>query len=89
MFIFHSIKKSSIHLRLPMKKCSFLVFSLIILITSCTPSSEDQQSAASPGHQHDHIHRQDVHSYARPQEAVTKHLELDLKIDFEQKILKR
>lgn len=45
---------------------------------SCSPST--------PNEQHKMI-RPDIHSYALPQEAVVKHLSLDLTVDFEKKQL--
>ncbi len=34
-----------------------------------------------------HVKRPDQHSFSRPDSAVTKHLDLNLKVDFEQKVL--
>lgn len=56
---------------------------IIFLISSCTPKNNKMEDIKSPSI----IHQSDPHSFARPDEAVISHLSLDLKVDFDNKIL--
>lgn len=62
-------------------KYSFLwAFALFFLMVSCGPKeTPTEQPASDMG--------KDTHSFAKPEEAVMKHLALDLVVDFEQKQL--
>ncbi|MFQ5638574.1 MAG: M1 family metallopeptidase [bacterium] len=55
-----------------MKMLTLLIF-LLYLTMSCTSNNNYQQEDKM---------RKDVHSFSRPQEAVTTHLSLDLTVDF-------
>jgi len=52
---------------------------LIIMIISC------QQKHENKGEKHMKHTVKDPHSFARPEEAIIKHIDLDLKVDFEKK----
>lgn len=59
-------------------KILLIIFSNLLLF-SCR---QDAQQESPPAHYHD-----DPHSFARPSEAVVRHLDLELKVDFGEKIL--
>ncbi len=61
-----------------------LLIILIFCASQCQQAPETPE-AVSPPHRHDQLI--DHHSFAKPDEAFAKHLELDLHIDFEQQIL--
>src|SRR5690606_38000921 len=61
-----------------MKKILFVM--PFIFALACQPKDESANLSESDGHT-------DVHSFARPQDAVVKHLDLDLKVDFDQQII--
>ncbi len=50
---------------------------IILLLAACQNNTKPAEKVAI----------QDVHSYANPQEAVVKHLDLDIHVNFEEKIL--
>jgi leukotriene-A4 hydrolase len=52
---------------------------LALLLASCAPKLEEVKSTVSI--------EQDDHSYARPKEAYVEHSELDLRVDFDRKVL--
>jgi len=58
-------------------------FACCLLIISCN----NQETTKEHMHHHSHSHRIDHHSFSKPEEAVSKHLSLDLKADFETRIL--
>ena len=61
-------------------------FTTILLLTQCTePTTENNPSSDESKNSN---LRKDVHSYAQPELAVTKHLNLNLEADFDKKILK-
>ncbi|WP_293890177.1 hydrolase/aminopeptidase [Flavobacterium sp.] len=63
-----------------MKKIGLLLLS-IALATSCQkkdPSTTEQAKQTAPKHQL----VKDVHSFSNPNEAIAKHLDLDIKVDF-------
>ncbi len=64
-----------------MKKC-IAIFSLIFLF-SCTTSKKEVQKKTTNKIRY----AIDTHSYAKPNEAVAKHLNLDIKVDFIKKII--
>ena len=59
-----------------LKTIAFLL--LIALSFQCQPEKTTATAAAKPA---------DPHSFAQPEIAVTKHLDLNLKVNFDQKIL--
>ena len=61
-------------------------FITIFLLPQCTEPINENNSN-SDGSKNSDL-RKDVHSYAQPELAVTKHLNLNLKADFDKKILK-
>src|SRR5436190_4449437 len=52
-----------------------------VCLSSCNQKQTSNQTNDST------MHVTDPHTFARPDEAVVKHLDLDITIDFEQKIL--
>ncbi|NOT37438.1 MAG: M1 family metallopeptidase [Saprospiraceae bacterium] len=61
-----------------MKQVLFVGISLIILFTFCKPEVKEKEPIVE-------TRRPDPHSFSRPDIAVTKHLELELSCDFQQK----
>lgn len=49
---------------------------LLLFAFACQPAADESSAEAEPAN--------DPHSFARPQEAVTEHLSLSLRVDFEQ-----
>ena len=66
-----------------------MLFLASILFTHCTEKTDTSSATARPEMQENAIYSKqvDTHSYANPNEAVTKHLSLNLKVDFEKKQL--
>ncbi|GJM33225.1 MAG: aminopeptidase [Saprospiraceae bacterium] len=60
----------------------FLLIALLFLV-ACTAPATETETETEPQTKE----RTDSHSFALPDEAVTKHLSLHLKVDFQQKIL--
>lgn len=60
-----------------MKK--FLLFIPLFLILSCNENSEDKNSES--------VRVKDLHSFAEPEKALVKHLDLDLKVDFSEHLI--
>jgi leukotriene-A4 hydrolase len=58
----------------------------LVFFSACQPSADSGNTTAtttpSP------TYTEDPHSYAQPNQAVTKHLDLELSVDFEQQLLK-
>jgi aminopeptidase N len=52
---------------------------LLLFAFACQPAADESSAEAEPAN--------DPHSFARPQEAVTEHLSLSLRVDFEQRRL--
>lgn len=71
----------------------FLFFSLLACSNpkseaSSVPKENTKSESHDMAHNHTHVHnRVDYHSHSKPEKAVTKHLSLDLKADFESKTL--
>jgi leukotriene-A4 hydrolase len=59
----------------------FLKFTFLLLALIFSIRCQQDNSASAPDP------KADPHSFAQPNEAVTKHLDLNLKVDFDQKIL--
>lgn len=64
-----------------LRYASFLF--VLLACFACETNSTTDSSAAS----NSPTHPEDSHSFARPEEAVTKHLSLNLKVDFDQQTL--
>ncbi len=62
---------------------SLLFFVTILLLFQCSPPKEGDATTATTSES-----RKDVHSYAEPEKALTKHLYLNLEADFDKKILR-
>lgn len=62
-----------------MKKLLFL--SILSLFLACTGNQKDQEQKSTI------VTDTDPHSYSEPQNAIVKHLDLNLKVNFEQQIL--
>lgn len=56
---------------------------LLTMFISCTMKEKEKEESLNETE----IHVHDPHSYSRPEEARIKHLSLDLKVDFNRKIL--
>ena len=61
---------------------SFMYILLLFLIISCDSKEETQTMKDTVQY------AEDTHSYAQPNEAVTKHLSLDISVDFEKEIIR-
>ncbi len=61
-----------------MKKVFFLI--PILFAFACQPKSSDNSQETTSKHE-------DVHSFADPSKAVVKHLDLDIKVDFDTKLI--
>ncbi|WP_298510913.1 hydrolase/aminopeptidase [uncultured Kordia sp.] len=60
------------------KKAAFVL--LTVCVVSCSPTEKEMKPTNS--------YANDTHSYAKPNEAVAKHLLLDVEVDFEKEIIK-
>jgi leukotriene-A4 hydrolase len=68
---------------------NFVIF-ITLLFTACQQSATEQETSTQQTTQNDTLsmtNQPDVHSFARPNEAVVKHLSLDLTVDFDSKTL--
>lgn len=63
-----------------MKKISFLTSLILICITSCSEEKTEKTTLTK--------YVEDSHSYAKPNEASTNHLDLNIEVDFETKQIK-
>lgn len=63
-----------------MKKISFLTSLILICITSCSEEKTEKTTLTK--------YVEDSHSYAKPNEANTNHLDLNIEVDFETKQIK-
>jgi aminopeptidase N len=63
---------------------SFLSLIFILLLLNCTPDTSDNSPNQTVTPRADRV---DYHSYSQPQNAQTKHLDLQLNIDFDNKKL--
>ncbi len=61
-----------------------LLFLNLLLLFACAPTPPETETNETPSSSQDRL---DTHSHARPDEAMTKHLNLQLKVDFDQKVL--
>ncbi|MFM7014829.1 MAG: M1 family metallopeptidase [Bacteroidota bacterium] len=61
-----------------LKSSLYLIATGLLLLSSCKTKAKKQENP---------MHTHDFHSYAKPEEAVVKHLNLDLSVDFEKKQL--
>jgi len=61
-----------------LKKTAFLLFTLCVV--SCTTTKKEMNKSNS--------YANDTHSYAKPNEAVAKHLLLDVEVDFDKEVIK-
>ncbi|MDX1905090.1 MAG: M1 family metallopeptidase [Thermonemataceae bacterium] len=59
-------------------KSYFLVFSMFVGFFACQELSKPKQKMK---------HTQDIHSFAKPEQSLMTHLDLDLKVDFTKRIL--
>jgi len=68
----------------------FFLFVLLISFSQCTENQSTTTSSKTPAVQEKAIYSKhlDTHTYSKTKEAVTKHLSLDLAVDFEKKQLK-
>ena len=65
----------------------FFFFAILLLFTQCSENNPDK-NIEDMTVDNQQVARKDVHSFAQPEKAVTKHLQLNLEADFDQKILK-
>lgn len=65
-----------------MKKITYLL--TVLLIWNCTPPNKKEKIVKQ---QKKAIYATDNHSFAKPNEAVAKHLDLDINVDFNNKII--
>src|SRR6185295_17860684 len=63
-----------------MEKSSLLIFSFVIFIIRCHQTNHNSEKNIP-------MNKVDPHSFARPAEAVVKHLDLDIAVDFTKKII--
>lgn len=68
-----------------MKKFSYLLF-CVIVITSCQQPNSSNMLATEEKKDTDTV--VDSHTYAKPKEAISTHLDLDIEVDFQQKKIK-
>ena len=61
-----------------MKKVLFVIAISILLIASCTVKNQESISVK---------YIDDPHSYSQPNQAVITHLDLDIDVDFNQRII--
>jgi len=65
-----------------MKKITIILSSIILFATSCnSPKEAKEEKASTPKYV------AEAHSYAQPNNAVVKHLNLDIEVDFEKEII--
>lgn len=66
-----------------------LLLSLLpIVFFACSPNSEEMTESTEQTMEQEQKYAHDAHSYSEPNEAVVTHLELDLYVNFDQKVLK-
>lgn len=76
-----------------MKKLLLLLVCFAHFLISCSSPSGGSKETESlkteniSSHSHTHNYVEEAHSYAQPNAAVIKHLDLDILVDFEQKII--
>jgi leukotriene-A4 hydrolase len=58
----------------------------LVFFVACQPSGDSESTTSTTPPRP--AYTKDPHSYAQPNQAVTKHLDLELSVDFEQKLLK-
>ncbi len=70
-----------------MKYSHFIAYCFVIAcFFSCTPNPQEGQSSSETA-EPEEKGRTDHHSFSKPDEAVTKHLNLNLSVDFEKRVL--
>ena len=61
-----------------MKRIYLMV--VVALVLGCVKNEESKMND-------EHLYVNDIHSYAKPEDAVIKHINLDLEVDFQEKII--
>ncbi|PQJ33194.1 aminopeptidase [Nonlabens arenilitoris] len=64
-----------------MKKSAFLFLAIVIILTSCQEKKQTESEIASKPY------TEEPHSYAQPNDAIIKHLDLDINVDFESQLI--
>ncbi|MCS6820840.1 MAG: M1 family metallopeptidase [Microscillaceae bacterium] len=70
-----------------MKKNAMFIWYGVWLLVLTTCQSEQKSEKKTMNNENLGAYAKDVHSFARPQEVVMNHLDLDLQVDFDKKIL--
>lgn len=60
---------------------AFFSVVLVVFVVACSQKNNDKMAEVTQ------IQVEDIHSYARPEEAKVKHIDLDIYVDFENKII--
>lgn len=71
-----------------MMKLSWSIIVVVILLFSCETAPDKNEVAEPEAIEHNETYVNDPHSFSNPHEAVTKHLNLELEVNFDEKELK-